>query len=147
MTPTPSQPDPPPRRRGDAELEDYRSLIEPSRQFREGFGVSSIVGALFCGFLMVPGAIYLQLMIGQSMGPAATWVTVILFMEVGRRALKKFDQAQVVVLLMVAGTMVGGVGYFGELIWRAYLTTSPAALYPARVAARMVPADALRSDV
>jgi hypothetical protein len=126
-TPDAQNPKPRTRRSGDAELEDYRSLIEPAKRFRDGFGRSSIIGALFCGFLMVPGAIYLQLMIGQSMGPAATWVTVILFMEVGRRALKKFDQAQVVVLLMVAGTMVGGVGYFGELIWRSYLTTSQAA--------------------
>ena len=122
----PNQPSPDTRRSGDAELEEYRTLMEPSRTFRDGFDTSSVIGALFCGFLMVPGAIYLQLIIGQSMGPAATWVTVILFMEVGRRALKKFDQAQVVVLLMVAGTMVGGVGYFGELVWRAYLTTSQA---------------------
>ncbi len=115
------------RRRGDAELEVYRNLVEPAKTFKEGFGVSSVLGAFFCGFLMVPGAIYLQLMVGQSMGPAATWVTVILFMEVGRRALKKMDQAQVVILLMVAGTMVGTVGYFGDLIWRSFLTTSPAA--------------------
>ena len=115
------------RYRGDAELEVYRTLIEPPGTFSPGFGISSMVGALFCGFLMVPGAIYLQLMVGQSMGAAATWVTVILFMEVARRALRKMDKAEVVVLLMVAGTMVGGVGYFGDLVWRQFLTTSPAA--------------------
>lgn len=112
---------------GDAELEVYRSLVEPPGTFGPGFGISSMVGALFCGFLMVPGAIYLQLMVGQSMGAAATWVTVILFMEVARRALRKMDKAEVVILLMVAGTMVGGVGYFGDLVWRAFLTTSPSA--------------------
>ena len=112
---------------GDAELEVYRTLIEPPGTFEPGFGISSMIGALFCGFLMVPGAIYLQLMVGQSMGAAATWVTVILFMEVARRSLRKMDKAEVVILLMVAGSMVGGVGYFGDLVWRQFLTTSPAA--------------------
>ena len=115
------------RRSGDAELETYRTLIEPPRRFTEGFGPPAMIGAVFCGLLMVPGAIYLQLMVGQSMGAAATWVTVILFMEVARRSLRRMGQAEVVILLMVAGAMVGSTGYFGELIWRQFLTTSTAA--------------------
>ena len=116
-----------PRRSGDAELEVYRGLMEPPKSFGEGFGIPAIIGSLFCGFLMVPGAIYLLLMVGGSMGPAATWVTVILFMEISRRALRKLNQSEIVILLMVAGSMVGSVGFFGDLIWRQFLTTSSAA--------------------
>ena len=103
--------------------------MEPAKTFRDGFGWPSVIGALFCGFLMVPGSIYLQLMVGQSMGPAATWVTVILFMEVARRALRKLHQSEIVILLMVAGSMAGagGMSMFGDLIWRRFLTTSSAA--------------------
>lgn len=118
----------------DKELELYRTLMEEPTEFQEGFGLITVLGALFCGFLMVPGAIYLSLLAGQSMGPAATWVTVILFMEVARRSLASMRKSQVVILLSVAGMIVGGMsaavsggGYLGDLIWRAFLANSPAA--------------------
>ena len=66
----------------DQELEEYRTLMEVPDKFEEGFNLKTIVGALFLGFVMLPGSIYLGLVAGQNLGPAVEWVTIILFAEV-----------------------------------------------------------------
>lgn len=107
----------------DRELEQYRNLLKPPTEFRDGFGWSTVVGVLFCGLIMMPGSIYLGLMSGGSMGAAATWVTVILFMEIMRRSLKSPTQQELVVLLYAAGAMATG-GVFMSLVQRAYIVGS-----------------------
>ncbi len=113
----------------DRELEQYRNLLTPSGVYEEGFGWTTIIGVLFCGLIMMPGAIYLGLMTGGNMGSAATWVTVILFSEVTRRAMKTMSKGNLIVLLHAAGVMMAGNllfpgGPFGQLVYRAYLVTS-----------------------
>ncbi len=54
----------------DKELKEYRDLMKPPDKFEEGFDWKTIVGAVFIGFLMMPGSMYLQLVIGQGIGPA-----------------------------------------------------------------------------
>lgn len=107
----------------DKELEQYRNLLAEPTEFKDGFGWATVVGIFFCGLIMMPGSIYLQLMTGGSMGSAATWVTVILFSEVMRRAMKSMTKQELVVLLYAAGAMAGG-GVFGDFILRAYLVQS-----------------------
>src|SRR4051812_45814622 len=92
----------------DRELAQYRDLLTPPKDFKDGFGWTTVVGIIFCGLVMLPGSVYLGLMTGASMGTAATWVTVILFSEVMRRALRTLNKQQLVVLLQAAGGMVGG---------------------------------------
>lgn len=115
----------------DEELAVYRDLIEVPTSFGDGFTWTSVAGALFCGLLMFPGAIYLGLLSGVGMNVAATWVTVIVFSEITRRAMKAMTKEEMVILLMVAGAMIGGNavvpgGPFGNLIWRQFLVTSDA---------------------
>ena len=107
----------------DKELQIYRDLLKPPEKFEDGFGWSTVGGIVFCGLIMMPGAIYLGLMTGGGIGAAATWVTVILFNEIARRSMKHLSRAQLVVLLHAAGAMVGG-GLFGGLVQRAYLVSS-----------------------
>ncbi|MBD3292176.1 MAG: hypothetical protein GF393_04575, partial [Armatimonadia bacterium] len=57
------------------ELAEYRSLMEAPDQFEDGFGWQTVIGAFFIGFVMMPGSIYLGLVAGQTMGPAAEWTT------------------------------------------------------------------------
>ena len=83
----------------DKELDQYRNLLAPPDKFEEGFGWTTVAGILFCGVIMLPGAIYLGLMTGGSMGVAATWVTVILFSEMMRRALKTMTKGSLIILL------------------------------------------------
>lgn len=118
--------------RTDKEIELYRSLLETPSEFKEGFGWSTVVGIFFCGLIMMPGGIYLGLMTGQGIGAAASWVTVILFMEIARRAMQPMSRQNLVVLLHAANVMMMGHilfpgGPMGELVYRAYLAGSDAA--------------------
>jgi len=118
----------------DRELEQYRALMETPDKFEEGFSARSIIGAFFIGLIMMPGAIYLGLLAGQSLGPAAEWVTIILFTEAARRSLTVLRKQEVYILYYIAGSltsMAGGLalsgGPFAGLIWNQYLRQSEAA--------------------
>ena len=112
--------------RPDQELEQYRNLLETPTEFVDGFGWTTVAGVVFCGLVMIPGSIYLSLMTGGSMGAAATWVTLILFSEVARRALRTLSRQELVVLLFSAGGVLGGGFVFGDFVYRAYLVSSEA---------------------
>jgi len=111
--------------RDDKELAQYRDLLETPTEFKDGFGWSTVIGMLFCGLVMMPGSIYLSLMTGGSLASAATWVTVVLFNEVIRRAMKTMTKQQLVVLLYAAGSIMWG-GPMGDFVYRAFLVSSEA---------------------
>ncbi len=92
--------------RYDRELQQYRDLMEVPSRFDEGFSWTALIGALFIALMMVPGAMYMQLLAGIGVGPAAQWVTVILFIEVARRAHKRLRRAEVFVLFYMAGAVM-----------------------------------------
>jgi len=105
------------------ELELYRSLMEPAKEFKNGFTWTTVAGAIFCGLLMMPGTIFLSLVTGGVIN--ASWVTLIIFSEISRRALKTLNTQELVVLLYVAGSMALG-GPCADLIFRQYFIQSPA---------------------
>ena len=105
----------------------------------QGFGWTTVWGALFVGFVMLPGAIYLGLVTGQSLGGAAQWVSIILFIEIARRSFGKLKAQEIIILYWVAGGLiaVGGKlgtaaviygGPFGGFIWDQYLMNSQQAV-------------------
>ncbi len=104
-------------------------------KFEEGFTAKTIVGALFVGFIMLPGALYLGLVAGQGLGPAAEWVTIVLFAEVMRRSFLPMKRQEVYILYYVAAMLSNVVladrgisgGPFGYLIWNQYFRTAPQA--------------------
>ncbi len=108
----------------DTELERYRTLLETPTEFKSGFGWTTVAGILFCGLIMMPGGIYLNLMTGTNIGSAAQWVTVILFMEIARRSLKRLSRQNIVVLLYAASVMMAAP--MGDLVTRAYIVGSDA---------------------
>ncbi|MBD3177282.1 MAG: hypothetical protein GF320_19080, partial [Armatimonadia bacterium] len=118
----------------DKEIEIYRELMEPPDQFREGFGPRVLLGTLFVGFVMLPGAIYLGLLVGQNLGPAAEWTTIILFAEAARRSFTSLRKQEIYLIFYIAGslTALNGAlalsgGPFAWPIWNVYFKTSPAA--------------------
>jgi len=118
----------------DQELEQYRGLMETPEKFEDGFSVRSVIGAFFIGFIMMPGAIYLGLVIGQALGPAAEWTTIILFTEAARRSMTVLKRQEILILYYIAGSLMGMMGMvalsgmpFGGLIWNQYLVQSDAA--------------------
>ncbi len=115
----------------DKELELYRNLLENPTEYKDGFGWSTVAGIFFCGLVMLPGSIYLGLMSGAALGPAAQWVTVILFNEIARRSLKKMSKQNLVVLLHAAGVIMAANALYpggpaSQLVWRAFLVDSEA---------------------
>ena len=104
----------------DKELQEYRDLLETPDHFEEGYDWKTVVGAIFIGFLMMPGSMYLQLVIGTGIGPAARWVTIILFAELAKRSYSELKQQEIFLLYymagaalaMISGTVIGLAGYF-----------------------------------
>lgn len=121
-------------KRVDRELEEFRSLMEPPSTFVDGFSWAAFFGAFFVAVLMVPGSIYMTLLAGSSIGPAAQWVTLILFIEVARRAHKTLGNAQVFTLfylsgaIMVTASQLQG-GFHGGMgaLWGQFFVQSDAA--------------------
>lgn len=117
---------------GDAEIEEYRRLMARPTKFEDGFGIKAVLGGLFIALVMIPGSIYLGLVAGQGLGPAAEWVTVILFAEIARRSLTQLKRNEIYILYYLAGSLVSfqaGIaisgGAFGGLIWHQYLRQAP----------------------
>ncbi len=108
----------------DAELELYRGILEEPTEYKDAFTWTTVLGAIFCGTLMLPGAIYLGLINGGGLG-AAPWVTLIIFSEVSRRAMKNLNRQEAVLLLHVAGSMMAAqTGVFAGFVYKAYLVNS-----------------------
>ena len=110
----------------DRQLEEYRQLMVPPEKFEEGFSWRTVVGAVFLGFLMMPGTMYLALVVGLggSMSQAARWMTIILFVEIARRSLKDLRMQEVYILFFMAGLTLGTPGYFQGLLWNQFLVRS-----------------------
>jgi len=113
--------------RTDKELEQFRNLMEVPSQFEEGFNWTSLAGALFIAMLMVPGAMYMNLLAGMGVGPAAQWVTVILFIEVARRAHKHLKRAEIFILFFMAGAIMQQQQFAG-LLWNQFFVQSRASI-------------------
>jgi hypothetical protein len=110
--------------REDREFEEYRNLMTRPGEFEEGFGWRTVVMALFVGLLMTPAQMYMQLVAGVEMGPAAQWVTVILYVEVARRAFTRLKRPEIFVLFYMCGAVVhAGMGT-GSLLWHQFLAQS-----------------------
>lgn len=127
--------------RSAAEREVSTDLEDPG--FDEGFTWKTIIGSIFVGLIMAPGAIYLGLVAGQGLGSAAQWVTIVLFAEIARRSFLPLRRQEIFLLYYVAGGLASvalgdrGIsgGPFGFLIWNQYFIQSP----PAAPIAREIP--------
>lgn len=109
----------------DKELQEYRDLLTAPDHFEEGFDWKAVIGAIFIGFLMMPGSMYLQLVIGTGIGPAARWVTIILFAEIAKRSYTELKQQEIFILYYMAGAALASP--FQGLLWNQYIVQSDAA--------------------
>ncbi len=134
----------------DREIEAYRDLMQPPEVFEEGFSGRVVLGTLFVGFVMLPGAIYLGLLVGQSLGSAAEWTTIILFVEAARRSFATLKRQEIYLIYYIAGALTalnGGLaltgGPFAWPIWNVYFRQSSAAQsFAAQIPAWVVPSAA-----
>ncbi len=111
----------------DKELQEYQSLMSVPDSFEDGFSLSSLLGTLFLALVMIPGCLYMQLIAGAGIGPAAQWVTVILFIEMAKRANARLSRAQLFVLFYIAGLVVSA-NVHSTPLFRQFLVRSEAAV-------------------
>lgn len=107
----------------DAELEAYSRVMDVPERTIGGYSWRTAITAVVVGLFMMPGIMYLNLVVGASVSAAGRWVVVILFMEVMRRSRAKIIQQEFYILFMMAGMMMS-TPFFG-LIWNQYLVQSP----------------------
>ena len=106
----------------DPELKQFRELMTAPDHWEEGFGLKAMAGGLFVGLVMTPASMYMNLVTGQDIGGAAQWVTVILFIEVARRAFTTLRRPEIYVLYYMAGAaLVAGPS---GLLWNQFLVQS-----------------------
>ncbi len=111
----------------DPELERYRQLMTVPSKFEDGFSATSVIGVLFVALVMVPGAIYMDLLLGgSSIAGSAQWVTVILFAEIAKRANAKLSRPMLYVLFYMSGSVLGGA-ISDNMLWNQFLVRSDAA--------------------
>ena len=107
------------------EVEEYRALLEPPSRFEDGFTLRTVIGVLFISLIMTPGEMYLGLVTGGSIGAAAQWVTVILFLEVAKRSFTSLRRQEIYLLVYVASALVAREeGAFLDLLFRQYFVRS-----------------------
>lgn len=101
--------------------------------YENGFTWRAVIGAFFIAFVMLPGVIFMGLMIGQDMGTAADWVTIILFVELARRSFLTLKKQELYILKYtvshlshIAGGVALGGGAFAYLVYQRYLRNSEA---------------------
>ena len=100
----------------------------PEMRFEDGFSIRTMIGAVFVGLVMMPGTIYLSLVAGAGLGPAAQWVTIILFTEIARRSFTTLKRQEVYLLYYMAAALAMTGGPFGFMILNQYLVQSPQAI-------------------
>jgi len=116
------------KRNPNQEIEEYRDLMQVPDEFEDGFTIKAVLGVLFVALIMVPGNMYLSLMIGGSLGAAAEWVTIILFAEIAKRSFTTLKRQEVYLLFYVASSLISAeTGAFEGLLYNQYLVQSPAA--------------------
>ncbi|MBM3265595.1 MAG: peptide transporter [candidate division Zixibacteria bacterium] len=111
-------------------------IVPDDTPYEHGFNVKTLWAALFVGVIMLPGSIYLELVTGKSFAGAAEWVTIIMFIEIGKRLFVKLKPQETIILYwlasglaasgLAAGAAAGG-GPFAKMIWYQYLIQSPQA--------------------
>jgi len=106
----------------DKEFQEFRDLMRRPDHFEDGFNMGTVLMGLFVGLIMAPASVYMNLVAGLHMGTAAQWVTVLLYVEIARRAFKKLKRPEIFVLFYMCGAAMaaGGQGW----LWRQFIAQS-----------------------
>ena len=110
----------------DSLRQDTYEIVPEGTPYQPGFNWNTVFAALFVGLVMMPGAIYLGLVSGQSMAGAADWVTIILFIEIAKRSFVKLRTQEIIIMYWIAAGLAT-MGPFQGLILNQYYVQCPMA--------------------
>lgn len=108
--------------REDKEFAEFRNLMTRPDKFEDGFNAGTVLMGLFVGLVMAPASVYMNLLAGLHMGGAAQWVTVLLYVEIARRAFKKLKRPEIFVLFYMCGAAMSASGE--GWLWRQFMAQS-----------------------
>ncbi|MBM4035493.1 MAG: peptide transporter [Planctomycetes bacterium] len=109
----------------DTAAQEKFEIVAADTPFQWGFSWNIVVAALFVGFVMMPGAIYLGLITGTTAGgTAADWVTIILFIEIAKRSFVRLRTQEIIIMYWIASGLAT-MGPLQGLIWSQYLVQCP----------------------
>jgi len=113
--------------------EDYLQLREEQEEpteFAEGWGIKAFLAGLFVALVVMPGSMFMWLMLGQQLGTPAVWVTLIIFLEISKRCRTTLTRQEMFVIFSVTwgvlGTAVPG-WWMDAFVGMTYFVRSDAA--------------------
>ncbi len=114
------------------EEEDYLRIREEQgepTEFADGFGIKAILAGLFVAFVVMPGSMFMWLMLGQRLGTPAVWVTLIIFLEIAKRCRTTLSRQEMFVIWSVTWGILGAAVMRQGMtfIWMQYFVRSDAA--------------------
>ncbi len=101
-------------------------IVPEGAPYESGFTWNTVFAALFVGFVMMPGSIYLGLITGQTFAGAADWVTIILFIEIAKRSFIRLRTQEIIIMYWIAAGLAV-MGPLQGLILNQYLVQCPMA--------------------
>ncbi|MFO8006834.1 MAG: peptide transporter [Candidatus Brocadiia bacterium] len=115
------------------ETEDYLQIREEQgevTEFRDGFGIKAVLAGLFVAFVVMPGSMFMWLMLGQQLGVPAVWVTLIIFLEIAKRCRTTLTRQEMFVIWSVTWGILGAaiMRHGMTFIWMQYFVRSDAAV-------------------
>jgi len=114
--------------------EDYLRLREEQEEpteFAEGWGVKALLAGLFVAFVVMPGSMFMWLMLGQQLGTPAVWVTLIIFLEIAKRCRTTLTRQEMFVIFSVTWgvlTTAIPVWWMDTFVGMTYFVRSDAAV-------------------
>ena len=106
--------------------QDTYEILPEGAPYEWGFSWNTVFAAVFVGFVMMPGSIYMGLITGEAIGGAANWVTILLFIEIAKRSFVKLRPQEIIIMGWIAAG-VSTMGPFTGLIVNQYLVQCPMA--------------------
>ncbi|MFW6107452.1 MAG: peptide transporter, partial [bacterium] len=110
----------------DALRQETYEIVPEGTPYQSGFNWNTVFAALFVGFVMMPGSIYLGLITGRTFTQAADWVTIILFIEIAKRSFVKLRPQEIIIMYWIAAG-VAVMGPFQAIMMHQYLVQCPMA--------------------
>jgi len=111
--------------------EDYLRIREEQgepTEFLPGFGIKAVLAGLFVAFVVMPGSMFMMLMLGQQLGVPAVWVTLIIFLEIAKRCRTTLSRQEMFIIWSVTwGVLGAATGQQMNFIWMQYFVRSDAA--------------------
>jgi hypothetical protein len=114
--------------------EDYLKVREEQGEptgFADGWGIKAFLAGLFVALVVLPGSMFMWLMLGQQLGTPAVWVTLIIFLEIAKRCRTTLSRQEMFVIFSVTSGVLSTAAptyWMDTFVGMTYFVRSDAAV-------------------